>query len=279
MATEKQIKANQANSKKSTGAKTPEGKAVVADNALKHGLFSSRLILAGESLEEYHQLLDDLITSLMPHGAYEHMLVEKVAVAVWRQLRLTRAESAAIELDRRADRAAIWESVKQAMGMKWTDGDLSKADALPLSDTEKDTIQWCKVVLAEYEKLDIHKVMDGELAELKNAPHILEQFQEERESEAYGSDEDYKKALEYGLHEWVIELREWCKKQIRDAERRPIIKGVLELVQAKESAPISNELMLRYQVALDAELYRAAEALRKQQEHRHKVGITIEAEA
>ncbi len=36
-----QLKANRNNAKKSTGAKTAEGKRVVATNALKHGVFAT----------------------------------------------------------------------------------------------------------------------------------------------------------------------------------------------------------------------------------------------
>ncbi len=41
MSTKAQTKANQKNAQKSTGPKTVEGKAVVSQNAVKHGLFAA----------------------------------------------------------------------------------------------------------------------------------------------------------------------------------------------------------------------------------------------
>jgi len=48
MASKKKIAANRRNAKKSTGPKTPEGKAVSAQNATRHGLLSRRAVLPDE---------------------------------------------------------------------------------------------------------------------------------------------------------------------------------------------------------------------------------------
>ncbi len=48
MASEKQVRANRQNAQKSTGPKTPEGKAAVRLNAAKHGLLSKETLLPGE---------------------------------------------------------------------------------------------------------------------------------------------------------------------------------------------------------------------------------------
>ena len=45
----RQIEANRRNATKSTGPKTPQGKAVVARNALQHGLLSRGAALQDES--------------------------------------------------------------------------------------------------------------------------------------------------------------------------------------------------------------------------------------
>jgi hypothetical protein len=48
MGSDKQIRANRRNARKSTGPKTPEGKSVVSHNALKHGLLSQQILLPDE---------------------------------------------------------------------------------------------------------------------------------------------------------------------------------------------------------------------------------------
>ena len=57
MATRAQIKANRNNAKKSTGPRTEEGKAVVAKNALKHGLLARDTVLPGEDPANFDRQL------------------------------------------------------------------------------------------------------------------------------------------------------------------------------------------------------------------------------
>ena len=100
MTTEKQIEANKKNALLSTGAVTEEGKAIVAKNAVKHGVFARDLIISSgdgrENEEEYKQLLYNLIESLNPSGQMEYLLVEKIAVDFWRLRRVLRFETGSI---------------------------------------------------------------------------------------------------------------------------------------------------------------------------------------
>jgi hypothetical protein len=58
MASKKQIEANRANARKSTGAKTDMGKFISRFNAVKHGLASQKMVtLVGESNDAYLELL------------------------------------------------------------------------------------------------------------------------------------------------------------------------------------------------------------------------------
>ena len=53
MASQQQIDADRANALKSTGPKTPEGKAIVSQNALKHGLTAQNACVTDEDQDEF----------------------------------------------------------------------------------------------------------------------------------------------------------------------------------------------------------------------------------
>ena len=184
MTTELQITANQENSKLSTGAKTSEGKAIVAQNAIKHGLLSHKLILGEEDLDCWKILLNGLVETLLPVGMIEQLLVEKIAISFWRQRRLVGAEVAAIRI------SAITESKRLDLEIENIESDL-------------------------YFVMDINQ----RTKEVKN--RLVSEFQE-----------------------------------------------IKRFVQIKSTAPISDELLIRYSTGLDNELYKAITAFRKEQEIR-----------
>jgi hypothetical protein len=282
MTTEKQIKANQANAKKSTGAISNEGKAVIASNALKHGLFAQRLILPDENMDEYAQLIDGLISSLNPVGTLEQLLVEKIAIATWKQLRLARAESASIELDRSMMAGSNRKAIGEIIGKRWDEPEVSIEELEPLSEDDEAQLEWCSKAIKECNQISYEVLQHGNIEKLKiDAPTIYGQLDNEADSEnmslgAYvahlNSDSDN------GLYEWAAELQQWAKKELAKLNRRGIVQAIGNQLRAKLTSPINNELLARYQAGIDNELYKAIEALRKQQEWRSK-GMVIEAEA
>src|SRR5438445_4938420 len=88
MATLKQIEANRRNALLSTGPKTPEGKAAVRLNALRHGLRAHTVVLPGEKSEAFHQLCDDLEAEWQPQTRTEQLYVEQMAVSQWKLRRM-----------------------------------------------------------------------------------------------------------------------------------------------------------------------------------------------
>src|SRR6202051_5297830 len=94
MATLKQFEANRRNAQKSTGPKTPEGKAAVSMNALRHGLRARSVVLPGEDREEFNELCDDLEVEWHPQSRTEQFYVEQMAVSQWKLIRMEVGEVA-----------------------------------------------------------------------------------------------------------------------------------------------------------------------------------------
>jgi hypothetical protein len=92
MATLKQFEANRRNAQKSTGPKTPEGKAAVSMNALRHGLRARTVVLPGEDREEFNHLCDDLEVEWHPQSRTEQFYVEQMAVSQWKLIRMEVSE-------------------------------------------------------------------------------------------------------------------------------------------------------------------------------------------
>ena len=84
MATQQQIDANRRNAQKSTGPTTPEGRAAVRHNALKHGLTSQLLLPSKEEQIELARLCDAFETEFQPVGPTEESLLENLVAAKWR---------------------------------------------------------------------------------------------------------------------------------------------------------------------------------------------------
>jgi hypothetical protein len=99
MATVKQIDANRRNAQKSTGPRTPEGKAIVSMNSLRHGLRARTIVLPHENPEEFHQLCDDLEAEWQPQSRTEQFYVEQMAVSQWKLNRMERGEFSVFTAD------------------------------------------------------------------------------------------------------------------------------------------------------------------------------------
>src|SRR5437588_1625020 len=83
MSSIKQIEANRLNSQKSTGPRTDAGKAVVAANALKHGIFAQSPAIVGENSFAFLDLKDALLLRFQPANPEEEILVLTIARNAW----------------------------------------------------------------------------------------------------------------------------------------------------------------------------------------------------
>jgi hypothetical protein len=96
MATSAQIAANRANSKRSTGPSSAEGKARSSRNSFKHGLHAKDLVLPNEDPAELDRLRASLRAEHQPVNTTEEMLVNDLAENFWRLRRMREFETRAM---------------------------------------------------------------------------------------------------------------------------------------------------------------------------------------
>ena len=90
---EKQILANRRNAQKSTGPTSSQGKAAVAQNALKTGIYSQAIIVAGETQEAFDALSAEYHRELQPSSLEARSLVSELVLCEWRLRRFAVIEA------------------------------------------------------------------------------------------------------------------------------------------------------------------------------------------
>jgi hypothetical protein len=107
MATQHQIEANRLNAQKSTGPRTPQGKAASSQNAFKSGLDAESQFVIGESREEFAALQYEYFARFQPLTPEERFQMDTLLRNEWILRRLFRAEAHLWEFHTlRADRSA-----------------------------------------------------------------------------------------------------------------------------------------------------------------------------
>jgi len=93
MTSEARIAANRRNAVKSTGPKTTVGKAIVAQNAIKHGLFARQDVIAEEEPQQYQDHRQGLLAEMSPANQMETFLAERIVSLTWRLQRAERLQN------------------------------------------------------------------------------------------------------------------------------------------------------------------------------------------
>ena len=106
MTSERRIEANRRNAQLSTGPRTPEGKARVSQNAVKHGLTARHAVLENEDSTDFEDTLRVFEQDHQPVGPDELALVHRIADGWWRLRRLRQWETDYFHL--RAPRLEQW---------------------------------------------------------------------------------------------------------------------------------------------------------------------------
>lgn len=254
-----QISANRTNAQKSTGAITQAGKAKVAQNAITHGLFSKQLILADENPLEYQLLLEQLQQALSPVGILEQSLVERVAISLWKQKRLVRAENARLNLELQTQK--LVNTVNSELNLSFSSHAISERD---LTEMDDEQFEHSEAVLREYETLDLSESFDVAKIEAR-LPAIFQELCIGAKLNAV-IPEEYLHKYEI-LSDFFKHVAHYCRDELQQLERKQLVLAVAQMVKDKRAilSEKSRDSLAKYQVMLDNELYKAVKALRETQ--------------
>ncbi len=96
MASLRKTESCKVNGAKAAGARSPEGIERAKMNALKHGITARALVLPGESSDMFDEFAASLRDELNPQSPIQHILVNDIIGAAWRQRRYLVFETNAI---------------------------------------------------------------------------------------------------------------------------------------------------------------------------------------
>ena len=279
----KQIAANRRNAVKSTGPRTPQGRAVSKMNALKHGILSKQVLVQAltlrESSEELTELHRRFWEDLQPVGPLEEMLVDQIVTAHWRLRRALKAESGEIALN--VDGGHRRRSWKHP-ALRWAQW---SALGDPIPAMQQSSVG--NAVLANWLR-EVRKIVEADGALTERAVHELaRRFRDQANSLV--SELDALRKLEAnaeGLDDAA--LRERTKagalafldrkiSEIKFSEDVCLDEEVAE-VDARQAAAVlpSAEVLdkiLRYETKLERQMYRAMAQLERVQRMRRGEAI------
>ena len=265
MTTEAQMKANQENAKRSTGPTSIEGKERSSMNAMTHGVFAQIPILPGEDVEALTSLADAINNTYKPKDAMELMLVERIIMATFRQIRLREAEAANIKINMTEER--ITESLNISMEVPYLDR-FTSHDLTP----EKETYYQYFLEVSKEFKDQGDASIDYSIDTIQSKMPLTFEFLKQKATE-------YKTTWEILMKN--PEMIKIAMKEIRDRINNYLEKNkyahtafyLLEEIKIIHRLPNSRDMALfnRYQTQFDNDLYRAMNAFEKYRNTKPKI--------
>lgn len=162
------------NPRRTGGPRSPEGKVATSTNAIKNGVYTNTVLLPGESIEDYEQIVQTLEKDFQVEDSIERLLVRQIANVVWKikRLELIEKQILANELGRPFKASELF-----AMGFPESDGvsylldlpeplaasDLSYVIQKTRSASKMDAAENQKTLLLAIkdDRPDIFKVIEG----------------------------------------------------------------------------------------------------------------------
>ena len=262
-----------------TGPLSVAGKAASRMNAVRHGILSAEVVVRGlriqERPDEFKALQARFWESLAPVGPVEEMLVDRIVTMQWRLRRVLLAETGEIALSvdggrrRRADREPL------SLGLFLS----QLSDAAVQMEKSTQGLNYLKVVLksvrenVEREGELTQATYDRLLQQFVNKPNSLtrellgyrERFQANVDGLAPEEQKDnHQRAVLQYIDQKLGEYEELTEQGHEWEDKEESARQAANILPA---APVLEKI-LRYEVALDRQMYRAMNQLERLQRRR-----------
>ena len=274
MATQSQIEANQRNAKKSTGPTSLLGKKRSSMNAVTHGILSKVMALPGEDETYMVKLRENILNDYQPQDTMERCLVDRIIMAVVRQIRLVEAEAAKLRISMRSEILA--DSITQVLRSTT----LRRFKAQELKDEVEYSYQYLFAITEELEPHALESLLPSLSYIEKNMPKTFGFLKEKAESYQVAW-EDFTKDVKL-VAKALREIKKDALDYVKLGGESHLAYSLLEDMKIIHRIPqgVDLSLMSRYQVQLDNDLYRAMDALQKYRDSKAKLieGEIIEDE-
>jgi hypothetical protein len=273
------LAANRRNARKSTGPRTADGKEASRMNAVKHGILSTAVVVRGlrirEHEEEFKALREQCWECLAPVGRIEEMLVDKIVAAQWRLRRALIAETGEIVLSVDGERQRRTNRGPVPLGIFSN----PLQDGATQMETSSLGLEYLKAVLnlvrrdVESEGELTQAACDRVLERFMNKPNSLTRellaYRERMAADTEGlSPEEAKDTYRRMVLRFIEEKLAWYGRLSSQSEEREDKEETAR--QAANVLPSAEvlEKILRYEAALDRQLYRAMNQLERLQRRR-----------
>jgi hypothetical protein len=260
---ERKLKANRENARKSTGPKTLRGKAYSRGNALKHGLFCTPITdfdALREDPQKYEEMLNGLWHQYQPIGKAEEIEVERIAICYWRFKRAWRYENA-VNLAARRDFVRA-ELADQEPFCKERDKE-EKAIILELKNAEKEIEDTGEI------SQELRQRIVAMLPEFEGLWSTFHYISEKRVKESNVSGMFQK--LNPKSRSWVLAmLTAQCGIRCFEEMSNRRWTNVMETAIGQHAIPNREALdkLLRYETTIDRALNRSLDRLERLQRRR-----------
>jgi hypothetical protein len=265
MATEAQIRANQENAQKSTGPTSIEGKKKSSLNAVTHGIFSNIAILPGEDESFVQNLREDILATYQPQDTMEWCLVDRIYIAMLRQVRLCQAEAAKLRMSMRPEILA--ESLSQVL----RHSTIRRFKADDLSDGMESNYQYYLKVIEELKPYALTDNMPSLGLIERSLPKTFVLLKD-KANDYQMSWEKFREDLNQ-IMKALREIKKEATNYVASSQDIHEAHGLLEDMKIIHRIPhgVDITLMKRYQVQLDNDLYRAMKVLDQYRENKAKL--------